>query len=115
MPWIILSAIYLVLDIANIIRAFVILDIVQIVGGLIGWLLSAYFLLVVWNFRNQVGIILILIIIIIIIVFLVLVIGIVVFVVLLSYLKHTYNHLNFYLFLQISNTTGVVHYQMNYA
>ena len=53
-PWIILTGIYLVLYIFNILRALISLAIIDVICSILGWVLGAYFFLVVWSFKNEV-------------------------------------------------------------
>lgn len=53
-PWIILTAISLILDVFNILKAVVGADPVDAVASSLGWLLGAYFFLVVSSFKAQV-------------------------------------------------------------
>jgi len=53
-PWINLSVIELILNFFNIIRALTSLSIVDIICSILGWVLGAYFFLVVWNFKKEI-------------------------------------------------------------
>ena len=53
-PWINLTAVELVLNIFNIIRALISLAIVDIICNILGWVLGAYFFLVVWSFKKEI-------------------------------------------------------------
>ena len=53
-PWIILTAISLILDVFNILKAVAGADLVDAVASSLGWLLGAYFFLVVSSFKAQV-------------------------------------------------------------
>ena len=53
-PWIKLSVIELILNFFNIIRALTSLSIVDIICSILGWVLGAYFFLVVWNFKKEI-------------------------------------------------------------
>ena len=53
-PWIRLSASQLVIGIFNILYAFISLDVVYIVCSILGWVLNAYFFLVVWSFKKEI-------------------------------------------------------------
>jgi len=53
-PWIGLSASQLVIGIFNILYAFISLDVVYIVCSILGWVLNAYFFLVVWSFKKEI-------------------------------------------------------------
>ena len=53
MPWIILTAISLILDIVHIILAFVFLMIISGVVGILFLALGIYFFICVWSFRYQ--------------------------------------------------------------
>jgi hypothetical protein len=52
-PWIILTAIGLILGIFDILKAVVSLDITEIVISIIGWIVSAYFFLVVRSHKTE--------------------------------------------------------------
>jgi hypothetical protein len=52
-PWIILTAISLILDIFNILKAVLSLAIADIVISIIGWMVGAYFFLVVWSYKAE--------------------------------------------------------------
>ena len=53
-PWINLTILGLVLDILNILRALISLAIVDVVISILGWVLHAYFFLVVWSFKKEI-------------------------------------------------------------
>ena len=53
-PWINLIILELVLDILNILKALISLSIPEIICSILGWVLGAYFFLVVWSFKNEV-------------------------------------------------------------
>ena len=53
-PWISLTGIGLILNIFNILRALISLTIVDVVCSILGWVLGAYFFLVVWSFHNEI-------------------------------------------------------------
>merc|ERR1712037_716262 len=57
-PWINLTIMGLVLDILNILRALISLSngvsIVDVVISILGWVLHAYFFLVVWSFKKEI-------------------------------------------------------------
>ena len=53
-PWINLTVVQLVLNIFNIIKALISLDIVDIICSILGWVLGAYFFLVVWSFKKEI-------------------------------------------------------------
>ena len=53
-PWIVLTGIGLVLDILNILRALFSLANLDVICGILGWVLGAYFFLVVWSFKNEI-------------------------------------------------------------
>ena len=53
-PWIRLSASQLVIGIFNILYAFISLDVIYIVCSILGWVLNAYFFLVVWSFKKEI-------------------------------------------------------------
>ena len=53
-PWINLTVVELVLNIFNIIRALISLAIVDIICNILGWVLGAYFFLVVWSFKKEI-------------------------------------------------------------
>ena len=53
-PWIILTGISLILDIANILKAFIALAIADAISSILGWVLGAYFFLVVWSFKKEI-------------------------------------------------------------
>jgi len=53
-PWIILTVVELVLNIFNIIMALISLAIVDIICSILGWVLGAYFFLVVWSFKKEI-------------------------------------------------------------
>ena len=54
MPWIVLTAISLILDIFKIIQAIFTLVIMDIISSVLAWMIAAYFLLVVWSYKDQV-------------------------------------------------------------
>ena len=53
-PWIILTGISLILDICNILNAFISLAIADAISSILGWVLGAYFFLVVWSFKKEI-------------------------------------------------------------
>ena len=53
-PWIRFGVMGLVCDIFNILYAFISLDIVNIVCSILGWVVGAYFFLVVWSFKKEI-------------------------------------------------------------
>ena len=53
-PWINLTVVELVLNLFNIIRALISLAIVDIICNILGWVLGAYFFLVVWSFKKEI-------------------------------------------------------------
>ena len=53
-PWINLTIMDLIFQILNILRALISLDIVDIICSILGWVLGAYFFLVVWSFKNEI-------------------------------------------------------------
>ena len=53
-PWIVLTGIGLILQIFNILKAFIFLAIADAIIGSLGWVLGAYFFLVVWSFKAEV-------------------------------------------------------------
>ena len=53
-PWIRFGVMGLVCDIFNILYAFISLDVVYIVCSILGWVLNAYFFLVVWSFKKEI-------------------------------------------------------------
>merc|ERR1712181_90033 len=53
-PWINLIILELVLDILNILKALISLSIPEIICSILGWVLSAYFFLVVWSFKKEI-------------------------------------------------------------
>ena len=53
-PWIRFGVMGLVCDIFNILYAFISLDVVYIVCSILGWVLNAYFFLVVWSFKKDI-------------------------------------------------------------
>ena len=53
-PWINLIILELVLDILNILRALISLSIEEVICNILGWVLGAYFFLVVWSFKKEI-------------------------------------------------------------
>jgi len=53
-PWIVLTVIGLILEIFNILRAFISLAIADAIYNSLHWVLGAYFFLVVWSFKAEV-------------------------------------------------------------
>ena len=53
-PWIVLTGIGLILEIFNILKAFIFLAIADAIINSLGWVLGAYFFLVVWSFKAEV-------------------------------------------------------------
>jgi len=53
-PWINLIILELVLDILNILKALISLSIPEIICSILGWVLGAYFFLVVWSFKKEI-------------------------------------------------------------
>jgi len=53
-PWIVLTAIGLILEIFNILKAFIFLSIADAIFNSLCWVLGAYFFLVVWSFKAEV-------------------------------------------------------------
>ena len=53
-PWISLTGIGLILNIFNTLRAIISLTIVDVVCSILGWVLGAYFFLVVWSFKKEI-------------------------------------------------------------
>ena len=53
-PWIRFGVMGLVCDIFNILYAFISLNIVNIVCSILGWVVGAYFFLVVWSFKKEI-------------------------------------------------------------
>jgi len=53
-PWINLTILGLVLDILNILKALISLSIPEIICSILGWVLGAYFFLVVWSFKKEI-------------------------------------------------------------
>ena len=54
MPWIILTAMGLILDIGNIFKAFVDVNSGIAFSSILGWVVGAYLLLVVWSYKEEV-------------------------------------------------------------
>ena len=54
-PWMGLTVMGLTFGIFNIIRALISLAIIDVVINILGWVLRAYFCLVVWSFKNEIG------------------------------------------------------------
>ena len=54
-PWMGLTVMGLTFGIFNIIRALISLAFVDVVISILGWVLRAYFCLVVWSFKNEIG------------------------------------------------------------
>merc|ERR1719415_507110 len=52
-PWIVLTVIGLILEIFNILKAFIFLSIGDAIYNSLCWVLGAYFLLVVWSFKAE--------------------------------------------------------------
>ena len=53
-PWIVLTAISLALDICKIIQSFFTLIIIDIIGSVLAWVITTYFFMVVWSYKDQV-------------------------------------------------------------
>ena len=53
-PWIVLTGIGLVLDILNILKALISLDLTDVICSILGWVLGAYFFLVVFSFKKEI-------------------------------------------------------------
>ena len=53
-PWINLTVVGLVLNILNILRALISLSIEEVICNILGWVLGAYFFLVVWSFKKEI-------------------------------------------------------------
>ena len=53
-PWINLTIMGLVLNILNILRTLISLAIVDAICSILGWVLGAYFFLVVWSFKKEI-------------------------------------------------------------
>jgi len=54
-PWMGLTVMGLTFGIFNIVRALISLAFVDVVISILGWVLRAYFCLVVWSFKNEIG------------------------------------------------------------
>ena len=53
-PWINLTIVGLVLNILIILRALISLSIEEVICSILGWVLGAYFFLVVWSFKKEI-------------------------------------------------------------
>ena len=53
-PWINLTIMDLIFQILNILRALISLAIMDVICSILGWVLGAYFFLVVWNFKKEI-------------------------------------------------------------
>ena len=53
-PWIVLTGVGLILDIPNILRALLSLAILDVIFGILGWVIGAYFFLVVLSFKKEI-------------------------------------------------------------
>ena len=54
MPWIVLTTISLTLDIFHVFEAVINLDPANAIGGILAWILGAYFLCVVWSLKTEI-------------------------------------------------------------
>ena len=53
-PWIVFTGVGLFLDIPNILRALLSMAIVDAIFGILGWVIGAYFFLVVLSFKKEI-------------------------------------------------------------
>ena len=54
MPWVVLTATSLILDIFNILKAVITLAYANAISSIIAWILGAYFFCVVWSLKTEI-------------------------------------------------------------
>ena len=54
MPWVVLTAVTLILDIFNVIKAVITLAYANAISSILAWILVAYFFCVVWSLKTEI-------------------------------------------------------------